>query len=161
MTPGPNKALQQTAATGIALPGLGVAAVAAAAELGRSAVGSIHSMSYFCPCCGYPELDCPAYLRLGQPPWNNPGPPPYDQWYGEASYDVCECCGFEFGNDDNPGTAPPLTFEAFRREWMANGCLWFDPTRRPEDWQVDLQLAAAWIVGQAEQNAAADRGNRS
>jgi hypothetical protein len=35
----PNKTLQQTAATGIALPGLDVTAVAAAAELGRSALG--------------------------------------------------------------------------------------------------------------------------
>jgi hypothetical protein len=35
----PNKTLQQTAATGIALPGLDVASVAAAAELGRSASG--------------------------------------------------------------------------------------------------------------------------
>jgi hypothetical protein len=33
----PNKTLQQTAATGIGLPGLGVTVVAAAAELGRSA----------------------------------------------------------------------------------------------------------------------------
>jgi hypothetical protein len=33
----PNKTLQQTAATGIALPGLEVTEVAAAAELGRSA----------------------------------------------------------------------------------------------------------------------------
>jgi hypothetical protein len=33
----PNKTLQQTAATGFALPGLEVTAVAAAAELGRSA----------------------------------------------------------------------------------------------------------------------------
>jgi hypothetical protein len=34
---GPNKTLQQTAATGIALPGLDGTMVAAAAELGRSA----------------------------------------------------------------------------------------------------------------------------
>jgi hypothetical protein len=33
----PNKTLQQTAATGVALPGLEVIVVAAAAELGRSA----------------------------------------------------------------------------------------------------------------------------
>jgi hypothetical protein len=37
----PNKALQPTAATGIALPGLEVTAVAAAAELRRSA-GEAH-----------------------------------------------------------------------------------------------------------------------
>jgi hypothetical protein len=35
---GPNKTLQQTAATGVALPGLQVSEVAAAAELGRSAL---------------------------------------------------------------------------------------------------------------------------
>jgi hypothetical protein len=33
----PNKTLQQTAATGVGLPGLEVTGVAAAAELGRSA----------------------------------------------------------------------------------------------------------------------------
>ena len=41
----PNKALQRTAATGIDLPGLGVAAVAAAAELGRSAGGRLLSLA--------------------------------------------------------------------------------------------------------------------
>lgn len=26
-------------------------------------------------------------------------------------------CNFEFGNDDNPGTAAPQSFEDYRREW--------------------------------------------
>jgi hypothetical protein len=41
----PNKALQQTAATGIALPGREVFAVAAAAELERSAGGRLLSLA--------------------------------------------------------------------------------------------------------------------
>jgi hypothetical protein len=101
---------------------------------------------FYCPCCGYSGLDVPAYRELGPPPWSHPGPPPYEQYYGNASYDVCACCGFEFGNDDNPGTAPPSSFAEYRREWIVSGCQWFDPTQRPLGWQVSEQFAAAGIV---------------
>jgi hypothetical protein len=30
-------------------------------------------------------------------------------------------CGFEFGNDDNPVSAAPMTFYAFREDWEAQG----------------------------------------
>ncbi len=44
-----------------------------------------------------------------------------------ASSCVCESdglwtscrCGFEFGNDDNPGTEPPVSFDKNRSEWEA------------------------------------------
>jgi hypothetical protein len=103
-------------------------------------------VKHYCPCCGYPGLNMPAYRRLGPPPWLHPGPPPYERWYGAPSYDVCPCCGFEFGNDDNPGTAPPSSFEQFRRAWIESGCPWFDPSRRPAGWRLEDQLAAAGIV---------------
>jgi hypothetical protein len=32
---------------------------------------------------------------------------------------VCPQCSFEFGNDDNPGTAEPITFEQYRAEYEA------------------------------------------
>jgi hypothetical protein len=99
----------------------------------------------YCPCCGYPGLEMPAYRHLGPPPWLHPGAPPYEQWYGDPSYNVCPCCGFEFGNDDNPGTAEPSSFEQFRREWIALGCPWFEPSQRPEGWRSSEQLAAAGI----------------
>lgn len=99
----------------------------------------------YCPCCGYPGLDTPAYQRLGPPPWPEPGPPPYEQWYGAPSYDVCACCGFEFGNDDNPGTAAPATFAEYRAEWVASGCRWFDPSHRSADWDLAQQLARVGI----------------
>jgi hypothetical protein len=44
--------------------------------------------------------------------------PPHED---RAFYEVCLNCGFEFGNDDNPGTAPPTLFEEFLAEWKAKG----------------------------------------
>lgn len=53
--------------------------------------------------------------------------PPYEDQLGRPSYEVCPCCGFEFGNDDNPGTAPPRSFSAYRARWAQLGYPIFDP----------------------------------
>ena len=98
-------------------------------------------MGYTCPCCGYDGLDGPAYEHLGPPPWSDLGSPPYDPQFGRPSYEVCACCGFEFGNDDNPGTgAEPDSFEEYREEWIREGCNWFEATARPDDWDLEQQL---------------------
>lgn len=47
--------------------------------------------------------------------------PPYEDALGSPSYEACPNCGFEFGNDDNPGTAPPSSFAEYRAEWLAEG----------------------------------------
>ena len=61
--------------------------------------------------------------------------PPYGLSLGEASYDVCPCCGFEFGFDDEPGGGTePSTFASYRAEWIAGGYRWFDERVRPSDW---------------------------
>lgn len=39
------------------------------------------------------------------------------------SYEVCPNCGFEFGNDDNPGVSAPVSFEDSRLEWSTVGHL--------------------------------------
>lgn len=98
-----------------------------------------------CPCCGYYGLSVQAYANLPPPPWGDLGPPPYEQSYGLPSYDVCPCCGFEFGNDDNPGTAVGSSFAAYLRDWIAEGCQWFDPTQRAAGWLLDSQLSSAGI----------------
>ncbi len=59
------------------------------------------------------------------------------------SYKVCPCCGYEFGNDDEPGTSLPSTFEAFIADWKAEGMRWFDPSKRPVEWSLEKQLANA------------------
>jgi hypothetical protein len=54
--------------------------------------------------------------------------PPYEALLGRPSYEVCPSCGFEFGNDDNPGIGEPDSFESYRREWTKAGRPIFDPS---------------------------------
>ena len=74
-----------------------------------------------CPVCAYPGLSSRPYADYtGNLPED--ATPPYEDKLGRASYEVCPLCGFEFGNDDNPGgTAGPTSFEAYRAEWVARG----------------------------------------
>jgi hypothetical protein len=55
--------------------------------------------------------------------------PPYRHQLGRPSYGVCLRCGFEFGNNDDPGMAEPLSFEQYRAEWEAEGRPWLDEER--------------------------------
>jgi hypothetical protein len=66
--------------------------------------------------------------------------PPYSKFFGMPSYEVCDCCGYEFGNDDEPGTGRPVSFETYRKEWIRQGCQWFSPNKKPEDWRLDEPL---------------------
>ena len=75
---------------------------------------------FTCPVCGSDELARKPYEQW--PPANlEELTPPYEDFLGRPSYEVCPSCGFEFGNDDNPGTAPPLSFDEYRAEWIARG----------------------------------------
>ncbi len=88
-------------------------------------------------------MDSPAHKGIGDPPWSSHGHPPYEIKYGMPSYEVCTCCGFEFGNDDNPGTAEPVSFDDYLRQWIAQGCKWFDEKEKPRDWNLEAQLTRA------------------
>ena len=75
-----------------------------------------------CPICGYP-FEGPASeeeLRF--------------------SFSICGCCGCEYGYDDTP---------AYRREWLAMGCPWFDG-RPPEGWDAQEQLRQAMGLDAAQ-----------
>jgi hypothetical protein len=102
--------------------------------------------SFNCPCCGYPGLAQPSYRRLAEVSAARGLEPPYDHYFGDPSYEVCACCGFEFGNDDNPGTGAPVSFEAYLRAWVQSGCEWFDPAMKPEGWQLGAQLDLAGLT---------------
>lgn len=68
-----------------------------------------------CPVCGSGLTDKPYADFDGTVP---PGAtPPYEDFLGKPSYEVCPGCEFEFGNDDNPGTAAPDSFDQYRDEW--------------------------------------------
>jgi hypothetical protein len=78
---------------------------------------------YACPVCEHVGLARPPY-QIWPPPAEAVLTPPYENTLGTPSYEVCPRCGFEFGNDDNPGTAPPQSFEQYRVEWEDDGCPW-------------------------------------
>ncbi|MBM0065910.1 hypothetical protein [Alkalicoccobacillus gibsonii] len=67
---------------------------------------------YRCPVCGYPGLD----------------EPPYDT-FGCSSFDICSCCGFQFGvdDDDHDENNEPIIYSKeelythYRNAWIASG----------------------------------------
>ena len=64
-----------------------------------------------CPVCAYPEM---------------PYPP--------RDYNICPCCGTEFGNDD-----AIVSVDNLRAQWLENGARWFYGNP-PLGWNPYLQL---------------------
>lgn len=87
---------------------------------------------FTCPVCSYPRLTTAPYA-IWPPPDDLQLCPPYENQLGTPSYEVCPKCGFEFGNDDNPGIAGPTRFEEYRLEWIEDGRPWFDESARPDN----------------------------
>lgn len=79
-----------------------------------------------CPVCGSVELTRQPY-ESWPPQQGLTLTPPYEDLLGKPSYEVCPNCGYEFGNDDNPGTAAPLSFDQYREEWVGDGKPRFGP----------------------------------
>jgi hypothetical protein len=84
-------------------------------------------MNHPCPVCGWPHLHLPPRSESGG-----------------ASFELCPCCGFEFGfDDDDEG----LTYEAARARWVAAGMPWWSLSRAvPDDWNPAQQLARAGLA---------------
>ncbi|MET3755548.1 RNA polymerase subunit RPABC4/transcription elongation factor Spt4 [Rhizobium binae] len=75
-----------------------------------------------CPVCGYPDLD----------------EPPYDEW-GDPTFNICPCCGTEFGYDDASAAHSQL-----RDDWIRNGMVWWSTyVRPPSRWNPLDQLKLA------------------
>ncbi len=74
---------------------------------------------YRCRICG---------LKQNTPPWGENCETP--------TFNICACCGTEFGYEDNNTSA----IKKNRNRWLANEANWFDPDERPEDWSVEEQL---------------------
>ena len=107
---------------------------------------AIQRTAHVCPVCGYQSLDQAPYANFPPLPLPEHLVPPYSQYFGDPSYQVCDCCGFEFGNDDEPGTAAPSSFREYRDEWLSGGAQWFNPAKRPADWTSERQLRNASIT---------------
>lgn len=74
---------------------------------------------HYCRVCGLYSID---------KPWGEDGNSP--------NYEICPCCGVEFGNED-------YTMEStieYRKQWLANGAKWFTFKEKPENWNLKKQL---------------------
>jgi hypothetical protein len=78
---------------------------------------------YTCPVCDFEGLNSKPYATW-PPPAGAQISPPYEDFLGFASYEVCPRCGFEFGNDDNPGISDPMSFAEYRAQWIRQGSPW-------------------------------------
>ncbi len=77
---------------------------------------------YTCPVCGFDELENELYD---------------DNGFG--TYEICVCCGFEFGADDFPDKE--TAYKNWREEWIGNGCKWFSKaTKPPKNWSATEKL---------------------
>ena len=66
-------------------------------------------------------------LLIEDLPWGEDGACP--------TYEICSCCGVEFGNED-------YTIESvkkYRQEWINNGMVWFSPSDKPKEWNFEEQ----------------------
>jgi hypothetical protein len=82
--------------------------------------------TYACRVCG---------LIQDEPPWGRDGT--------TATFDICDCCGVEFGYEDSTLAG----VKRYREQWLAEGAEWHTPTAKPADWNLEQQLAlvpAAW-----------------
>lgn len=74
---------------------------------------------YICRICGY---------RLKFKIWGEDGKSP--------SYEICPCCGVEFGCDDYS----PEAIKVYREKWIKSGAKWFNPNMMPNNWSLEKQL---------------------
>lgn len=75
---------------------------------------------YTCHVCGYPDLDEPP--RSG----NEKIP----------SFDICDCCGIQFGYEDSNES----NVIEYRKKWIESGGEWFNKQKRPKEWSMIEQL---------------------
>ena len=80
----------------------------------------LSDVNFRCRVCGFLTID---------PPWGDDGRSPL--------YEFCPCCGVEHGYQD----ATPAGARRFRRDWIAAGGKWDEPSLKPEGWDLAEQLS--------------------
>lgn len=75
---------------------------------------------YICRICGSEQVDAP---------WGDDGESP--------TYDICDCCGVEFGYEDSTLQG----IKIYRSKWLDNGAKWYHKKSEPESWSLEDQLS--------------------
>lgn len=88
---------------------------------------------YVCPICGFDKL---SFVPLN-------------------SYEICPCCGYEFGTFDyysncngkyfdllqmGASEEDETLFSMVRKIWLDDGAIWFAKDRKLDDWNLANQL---------------------
>ena len=71
----------------------------------------LNKENFQCRICGLIQSDLP---------WGEDGKTP--------SFDICSCCGVEFGYQD----ATIYAIKRYRQKWISEGAKWFQPESKPE-----------------------------
>ena len=72
-----------------------------------------------CRVCGY---------FINDLPWGKDGNCP--------TYEICPCCGVEFGNED----CTKESTKQYREKWINEGAKWFEPEEKPLKWNKEEQF---------------------
>jgi hypothetical protein len=67
-------------------------------------------------------------LLQDEPPWGEDG--------RTATFDICVCCGVEFGYEDSTRES----VRRYRQAWLDKGGRWQNPKKRPANWSLEAQL---------------------
>lgn len=67
-------------------------------------------------------------LIQGEEPWGENGENP--------NFDICDCCGTEFGYQD----CTKESVKANRKRWLEGGANWSVLKEKPKDWDIEKQL---------------------
>lgn len=74
---------------------------------------------YACRICGTEQLD---------PPWGVDGQTP--------NYDICDCCGVEFGYEDMSVDS----IKVYRQKWVESSADWYRKKNKPQEWSLEKQF---------------------
>lgn len=61
--------------------------------------------------------------------------PPWGEDDNSPTWEICACCGTEFGYED----CTMAGIKAQRERWLSGGQIWFDETAKPKEWSFDKQ----------------------
>ena len=83
---------------------------------------------FLCKVCGY---------NYGDYVWGEDGKNP--------SFEICPCCGTEFGYEDATEKAILLS----RKKWFDSGAKWHFSEEKPKNWNLEEQLKNIYVKGYA------------
>jgi len=67
-------------------------------------------------------------LYTADKPWGDDGKSP--------TYEICPCCGVEFGNEDYTVESTII----YRKKWLNDNLNWYEKNSKPSDWNFENQL---------------------